>query len=184
MLAALTTPDTIVAFVCAVAAVRGAVKGFAWQIVRTVGLIAALWGAFAWNERVGELIAEHVPFIPAAWSDWVALFAIFVGLLLLATWFAWMAKGALKTVKLGGLDRLLGFGAGAVMGLVLVTAVFLIWGSMVSTSTLKESLSTSITVPYMTKVVEVVEPVLPTHLRERWGEILHSLDDVVVEEAG
>ena len=42
MLAALSTPDTIVAIVCAVAAVRGAVKGFAWQVVRTIGLIGHL----------------------------------------------------------------------------------------------------------------------------------------------
>ncbi len=51
MLAALSTPDTIVAVVCAVAAVRGAVKGFAWQVVRTIGLVGALWGAGAWHER-------------------------------------------------------------------------------------------------------------------------------------
>ena len=182
MLAALSTPDTIVAVVCVVAAVRGAVKGFAWQVVRTIGLMGALWGAFAWNEAFGAWIQENVPFVPDMASNWVALFVILIGLLLIATWFAWMAKGALRTVKLGGIDRLLGFGAGAAMGLVLVTAGFLFWGSWVRTETLRETFENSITVPYMTKVVEVVEPVLPKHLRDRWGEILHTLDDVVEED--
>ena len=138
MLAALSTPDTIVAIVCAVAAVRGAVKGFAWQVVRTIGLVGALWGAFAWNERFGAWIQETVPLVPDVASDWVALFVIFLGLLLVATWFAWMAKGALRTVKLGGIDRLLGFVAGAAMGLIVVTAGFLAWGSWVRTETLRD----------------------------------------------
>jgi uncharacterized membrane protein required for colicin V production len=179
MLAALSTPDTIVAIICAVAAVRGAVKGFAWQVVRTIGLVGALWGAFAWNERFGAWIRDTVPFVPDVASDWVALFVIFLSLLLIATWFAWMAKGALRTVKLGGIDRLLGFVAGAAMGLILVTAGFLAWGSWVRPETLRDTLENSLTVPYMTKVVEIVEPVLPQHLRDRWGEILHTLDDVV-----
>lgn len=184
MLAALSTPDTIVAIVCAVAAVRGAVKGFAWQVVRTIGLVGALWGAGAWHERFGAWIEENVPFIPDVAGDWVAWFTIFLGLVLLATWFAWMAKGALKTVKLGGIDRLLGFGAGAVMGLILVTAGFLIWGSWVRTATLKSTLEGSITVPYMAKVVDIVEPGLPADVRNRWSEVLHTLDEVVEDDAG
>ena len=181
MLAALSTPDTIVAIVCAVAAVRGAVKGFAWQVVRTIGLIGALWGAGAWHERFGGWLDANIPFIPEMASDWVAWFVIFLGLLLLATWFAWMAKGALRTVKLGGIDRLLGFAAGAAMGLILVTAGFLIWGSFVRGPTLKSALEGSITVPYMALVVDVVEPVLPADVLKRWSEVLHTLDEVVEE---
>lgn len=179
MLAALSTPDTIVAVVCAVAAVRGAVKGFAWQVVRTIGLVGALWGAGAWHERFGAWLDANVPFVPEMTADWIAWFVIFLGLLLLATWFAWMAKGALRTVKLGGLDRLFGFAAGAVMGLILVTAGFLIWGSFVRSQTLRSTLEGSVTVPYMAMVVDLVEPVLPNDVRKRWSEVLHTLDDIV-----
>lgn len=179
MLAALSTPDTIVAVACAVIAVRGAVKGFAWQVVRTLGVFGALWGAGAGHERFGAWLDANIPFIPEMASAWVAWFAIFLGLWLLATWFAWMAKGALKTVKLGGIDRILGFAAGGVMGLVLVTAGFLIWGSFASSSTLRSTLEGSITVPYMAKVVDVVEPLLPGDVRNRWSEVLRTLDEVV-----
>jgi len=183
MLAALSTPDTIVVIVCAVAAVRGAVKGFAWQIVRTIGLIGALWGAFAWHERFGAWLEETVPPIPDVATDLVALLVIFVGLLLLATWFAWMAKGALKTIKLGGVDRFLGFGTGAAMGLILMTAGLLFVGSFVPTPTLRDKLEGSVTVPYMAKVVELLEPVLPEYLRERWKGNLDTLDEVVEKDA-
>jgi len=178
VLAALSTPDTIVAIVCAVAAVRGALKGFVWQVVRLIGLVAALWGAGAWHERFGAWLDANVSFIPGAAADWVAWFAIFLGLFLLATWFAWMARGALRKAKLSGVDRLFGFVAGGALGLVLVTAGFLIWGSFVRSETLKETLKDSVTVPLMAKVVDVVEPVLPSDVHRRWGDVLATLDEV------
>ncbi|MHC5012753.1 MAG: CvpA family protein, partial [Planctomycetota bacterium] len=110
--ATLTTPDTIVLIVCAILAVRGAFKGFAWQSVRTLGLIAAFIGAGLWHRRFGAWLDE-VSFLGEDPASWVAWFAIAVGIFLLATFFAWMAKGAMHKVKLGGIDRLLGFGLGA-----------------------------------------------------------------------
>lgn len=178
MLAALSTPDTIVAIVCALAAVRGAFKGFAWQVVRLLGLVGALWGAGAWHERFGGWLDAHVSFVPGAAADWIAWFAIFLGLFLLATWLAWMARGALRTANLSGVDRLFGFLAGGALGLILVTAGFLIWGSFVRSDTLKETLRDSVTVPFMAKVVDVVEPVLPSDVRRRWGDVLGTLDEV------
>ena len=181
MLAALSTPDTIVALVCGVAAVRGVVKGFAWQVVRTAGLVGALIGAGAWHEGVGAWLERSFEIIPDAAAPWIAWFAILVLLLLAATSFAYMARGLVKRVRLGGLDRLLGFAAGAAMGLVLVTAGFLVWGSFVRPETLRGTLDGSITVPYMAKVADLVEPLLPDDVRRRWGEVLNTLDEVVVE---
>lgn len=183
MLATLSTPDAIVGIVCALAAVRGAFKGFAWQVVRLIGLIAALWGAGAWHENVGAWLDAHVSFVPQAAAPWIAWFGIFVALLLLATWFAWMARGAVRAVKLGGFDRLFGFVMGAAIGLVLVTAGFLIWGSFVSDETLEDTLEESVTVPYMAMVVDVVEPLLPTSVQRKWGTVLHTLDPVTDAQA-
>jgi uncharacterized membrane protein required for colicin V production len=176
--AALTTPDTIVLAACALFAVRGALKGFAWQAVRTVGLVAALWGAGAWHQRFGGWLHEHVGFLPEASTPWVAWFLILAGLLVVATFFAWMAKGAVHKVQLGGPDRLLGFALGAVMGLVLMTAGFLVWGSWVKEETLRGTLEGSVSVRWMARVVDTVEPLLPADIAKRWSPVLHTLHGV------
>jgi membrane protein required for colicin V production len=183
-LSALTTPDTLVLVACVLFALRGAWKGFAWQAVRTVGLVAALLGAGAWHQRFGVWLDDHVTFLPSAATPWVAWFLILAGLLFVATFFAWMAKGAVHRVELGGVDRLLGFGMGAVMGLVLMTAGFLVWGSWVQEDTLRSTLDGSVSVGWMARVVDTVEPFLPADVAKRWGPVLHTLHGVGGEQPG
>lgn len=132
MLAALTTLDTIAAVLVAVFALRGAFKGFAWQALRTVGLFGAIWAAFAWRTPVATWLTERVSFLPSAAAPWTASIAIFVGVFLLATWLAFVTRGALRTVRLGGLDLALGLVLGAAMGFALFTLGFVAWGKTVA----------------------------------------------------
>jgi uncharacterized membrane protein required for colicin V production len=182
MPAALSTPDVIVLLVCAVVAVRGAWKGFAWQIVRTVGLIAAIAGALLWHRDAGAWLEERVGILSDATAPIVAFVVIGLGILLLATWLAWVARGALRSVKLGGLDRFLGFLAGAVMGLVLATAGFLAWGAFVQEDTLRETLEDTVSGRFMAKVVRLTRPVLPEFLEGPFGSALDTLDRMAEQE--
>jgi membrane protein required for colicin V production len=176
-LAALATPDLVVLAVCALFALRGAWKGFAWQAVRTIGLVLALFVAGWGHVRFGVWLGAHVGLLPDGAAPWVAWFGLLAGVFLVATFFAWMARGAVRSVKLGGLDRLLGFAMGALMGLVLVTVVFLLWGSWVPRERLESVRRDSVTIPWMAKVVEVAEPWVPEDVRLHWGPVMHALDE-------
>ena len=178
---ALTTPDTIVLVVCVVVAIRGAIKGFAWQSVRTLGLIAALWGATAWYEPVGGWLDERLP-IPSSAVSAVAWVAIALGLFFLISYLAKMARGAVRVADLSGPDRILGLVLGAVMGLVLCTMAFVVWGSFQEDDELKATFKGSISVRYMAQTVGLVEPLIPGPIREHWGDVLHSLDDAVEDD--
>ena len=177
MLAALSTADTIVAIVIAVAAVRGAFKGFAWTFVRFVGFIAALAAAILWYPGVGAWLDERIAFIPEKLSYLVAFLGILILVWLVATYFAWVARGAVRRVKLGGIDRPLGFLAGGALGLLLATVAFLILGNNFRSWT-RDALEGSVTAPYMRLVVETIEPALPENLRNEWQHILDGLDHV------
>ena len=183
MLAALSTADTIIAIVIAVAAVRGAFKGAAWTIVRFVGFIAALAAAIAWYPGVGAWLDQRIDFIPEKLAYLLAFLGILILVWLIATYFAWVARGAVKRVKLGGIDRPLGFVAGGALGLLLTTVAFLILGNN-APGLAKDWLEGSVAAPYMRMVVETIEPALPENLRAEWQNILDGLDHVPMDEPG
>ena len=123
----LTTPDWIVLGLCLVLGARGAVKGFAWQLVRTIGLIAGLWGATRFYAPVGDWLDERLP-IPEMTTPVVAWLGILALTVVVFGFFAWIVKGAMKKVNLGGLDRVLGFFLGGVMALTFAAIAFVLWG--------------------------------------------------------
>ena len=178
MIDGISTPDVIVAVLCAILAVRGAVKGFAWQAVRTVGLVAAVAAAVTFWRPVAAWIVERIEPVPDAWAPVLAWFVIFLGVLLLATFFAWMARGAVRTVQLTFMDRVLGFVLGAVMGLVYVTVAFLLVGSAVPGVEPDEWVEGSISVRAMAELVEVAEPVLPEEVRTKWKDSIDRLKEL------
>lgn len=171
----LTTPDTIVLLACGALAVRGAFKGFAWQSVRTIGLVAALWGATAFHGPLGTWLAADTP-VPAVASPIVAWLLILCGILLVGAYLAHLARGLVRTAQLGGPDRLLGFALGAVMGLVLCVVGFTVWGKFVGEEELRDTLRGSTSAFYMARTVEVLVPLFPDTVRARFGQALAAID--------
>lgn len=178
MFDAISTPDLIVAVLCGILAVRGALKGFAWQAVRTVGMIAAVAAAMSFWSPVSAWVLERLTFVPDAAAPILAWFSIFVGVLLVATFFAWMARGAVRTVQLGFMDRLFGFALGAVMGLVFATVAFLFIGSAIPGVKLDAAMEGSISVRAMAELVEFAEPALPEDVRVKWRESIDRLKEM------
>ncbi len=173
-------PDPVVAVVCAIGAVSGVWKGASWVVLRLVALVAAIVLALMWNAPVGTWLAERVSFVPGPpAANWIAGFGILVAVFLLGTFVAHMARGAIRRVKLGGLDRMLGLVLGTVLGLVLVTALYLAWGKMTSPERLKPAFQNSVTAPWMSALVEVVSPLLPEDIEKNWRDVMESLPDPV-----
>ena len=174
----LTTPDLIVLGVCLLFGIRGAWKGFAWQAVRTVGLILALFGATQWFSPIGNWIDQKFSFIPSIAAPVVAWVLVLVVIFAAITYLAHLARGAVRSADLRGVDRFLGLGLGAVMGLVFCTVGFVVWGSFQEKEDLRTELADSISVRYMAETMRVVKPLFPEPIRDRWGDVLGTLDEV------
>lgn len=177
----LATPDLIVLGLVAVLGIRGAIKGFAWQLVRTIGLIAGLWGATRFYDPVGVWLDERTP-IPELTTPVVAWLGILACTVLVFGFLAWIAKGAVKSVKLGGLDRVLGFVLGAVMALTFAAIAFVLWGHFTGEDELQETLENSVSARLMAEAIDVVAPLFPEQTRERFRKSLDALEEAADED--
>ena len=168
LLAAITFPDAVVLGVCALVGIRGAIKGFAWQAVRTVGLIG--------YDPFGQWLDRTFSFVPEDAAPALAWILILIGIFLLFSFLAHMARGAVKTVSLTSYDRLFGLVLGIVMGLTLCAIGFVVWGHVVGEDELGETLDGSKSAHYMAHTVDVLDPLFPDSVRERFHKSLKALD--------
>lgn len=171
----LTPLDLGVLGLCGLFALRGALKGFAWQAVRLVALFGALWGAGAWYGWLAERLRSWMSFLPEKAVPFVAWGAVFLGLLLLGTYVAHMARGVIRSAELSGLDRLAGLALGAAAGLGLATLLLLVGAAGLNAfgqrQVLDDALVGSVTPPYLGKASEFLEPLLPEGVRELWNDL-------------
>jgi len=172
----LTTPDAFVLAGALLFAVRGAFKGFAWQLVRTLALLGALWGAGLLADDAEEWLSRNASFVPEfarpvlAWAGMAVLIFAVVAV------FARMARGAVRTANLSGPDRLLGFVFGALMGVALAAIAIVVWGGFQEEDeSLAHALEGSRSVRAVVQVVDLV-PLLPRSTRERWHRVLEDVE--------
>ncbi len=180
----LTTPDTIVLMVCGLWGLRCAFKGFAWSLVRTIGLVGSLWAAGTFYEVVGDRIGEWIGFIPDAAAPLVAWVLILIVVFFVFSYLAHLARGLMKTAELTVPDRFFGFALGVVTGLVFCAAALVVWGHVAGEDEIKETMEGSMSARYMAEVVEVIDGFFPDSVRERFGKALKALDEAGEESAG
>lgn len=180
----LTTPDTIVLVACGLLGLRGAFKGFAWQLVRTLGLIGSLWAAGTFYETVGDLLDRLLPVLPDAAAPILGWVLVLIVVFLVFSYLAHLARGLVKSAELSTADRAFGFALGAVMGLVLCAAALVVWGHLAGEDEIKETMDGSVSARYMAQVVEVVDPLFPDSVRDRFADALQALEEAGNEAAG
>ncbi len=98
------------------------------------------------------------------------------GIFLLFSFFAHMARGAMKAGNLSALDRVLGLVLGVVMGLTLCAIGFVVWGHVAGSDDLRETLEGSTSAHYMAHTVDILDPLFPDGVRERFHKSLTALD--------
>ena len=172
LLLALTTPDTVVLVLMVFFGLRGAFKGFTWQLIRTGGLFAALFLAAEYASPVGAFLAERFSLPQPEVVGWIVV--------LVATFFAvgviaHLVRNTVKSIRLGGVDRLLGCVLGAVLGLGIAAFGFTLWASFRPSSEVKETLGKSLSLEWMAKLVHEVTPLFPEVVRKKWTPVLESL---------
>jgi len=176
-LLAVSTPDTVVYALMGFFALRGALKGFVWQLLRTAGLYGGLLLAARYGEPVGAFLAERFSFVPTTGSDVAGWGVIVVGTFLVVTLIAHLIREWVKTAELSGIDRTMGLLFGALFGLGIAALGFTLWASWRPRSEVQEALAGSKTTQYMARLIDAVKPLFPDGVRRRWTPVLESLAD-------
>jgi membrane protein required for colicin V production len=177
--AALTTLDIAVLAVCALFALRGALRGFVWQAVRLVALFAALWGASACDDPLAERLRAWFPALPPASVPFVAWGAVFVALLLLGAWVAHLARNLIQRADLTSMDRVAGCVLGAATGLFFATLLLVVGGALLDAfqerALLEDAVHDSALAGPMGKAADVLGPLLPDGVRQIWEDARTSV---------
>lgn len=176
-LLALSTPDTVVLVLMAFFGLRGAFKGFVWQLLRTAGLYGGLLLAARYDTIVGTFLADRFAFVPRTGSDMVGWGVCVVGTFLVVTLIAHLIREWVRQADLSGIDRTMGLVFGALFGLGLAAFGFTLWASTRPRSEVREALAGSRSTEYMARMVEAVKPLFPDGVRHRWSPVLESLDE-------
>jgi membrane protein required for colicin V production len=176
---AATTLDVVVVGFVLLLAVRGAIKGFVWQAIRTVGLLLGLFLAARGGPAVGHWMAARFSFVPTAGSDLVGWAVVLVGTFLVVTLLAYLARDVvrgIRAVPLSTVDRVLGFALGGVLALGVAAFAFVLWAAFQSDEDLRERSKGSVSVAWMARFVETVSPLFPPSVQEKWSTALRHLD--------
>lgn len=106
--------------------VLGLLRGLWWQVIRLVGVVAAVTLARALGPVVRPALRNLWPEMPSRVAHGLAWVAIFVAVMIAATLLARLGRKALEALALGLFDRVGGAVVGALTGLLLHTAFLVV----------------------------------------------------------
>lgn len=157
--------DLLVIAVFLFSAFMGWRRGFVWQVVQIVVLLAALYTATYFSQEVGEMLGMKHDV--AAVGGFIAIF--FVALVAMFV-LGYITRTMFHAIGLKGVDALLGTALGGVKALLIMGIVFSWFMSFnllngwVSMATIKESL-------FFTKLVNFAQALNP-YLEEMYNGIM------------
>ena len=122
----LSAVDWMLLGVVALSALMGAMRGIVVEVLSLVVWIAAFWLAFAYGAEVAGLFFAQMH-DPAA-RLLVAYAAVFIAALIVGSLVTWLIGKLVRTVGLGGVDRMLGVLFGVVRGCALACVLVLLLG--------------------------------------------------------
>jgi uncharacterized membrane protein required for colicin V production len=169
--------DAVALGLVAVLAVRGAIRGFAWQAIRTGSVVLGFFLGARFGGPVGAFLVDHVG-VPASSGDVVGWALVWLATYLVGTSVAHVAKGSIRGVQLGSLDRLLGAALGGLLGLSIAAFALVLWASTKQPDEIRASLGRSVSVEWMARLVRAAKPVFPEGVVRRWEPVLDSLEPV------
>jgi membrane protein required for colicin V production len=122
----LSAVDWMLLGVVALSALMGAMRGIVVEVLSLVVWIAAFWLAFGYGAEVAGLFFAQMH-DPAA-RLLAAYAAVFIAALIVGSLVTWLVGKLVRTVGLGGIDRLLGLLFGVVRGCALACVLVLLLG--------------------------------------------------------
>jgi len=161
--------DVLVLGVLGFFAVRGAMRGFIFQIASLAGIVLC----FFFADAVANVAGPYVHLEPPL-NHWVLMVASYLGFTFLCFLIARMLNDAIEKCKLKEFDRHLGVAFGLVKGglLVLIATFFIVTVSESARASLKKSY----TGRYCAIIMDRLEPILPNRMHMALENYIHLLD--------
>jgi len=112
----------------------GALRGLWWQVVRLLGIVAAVAVARAFAPRVSPLLERLMPGLSPPLVNGLAWLLLLVAGLIVVSMVARLGRKTLEEAQLGALDRVGGAAAGFVSGILVHVALLLCLCQLASTT--------------------------------------------------
>ena len=122
----LSAVDWVLLGVVVLSALMGAMRGIVVEVLSLVVWIAAFWLAFSYGAAISELFATQVH--DAAARLLVAYALVFIAALIIGSLVTWLIGKLVRSIGLGGIDRLFGMLFGVVRGFALACVLVLLLG--------------------------------------------------------
>jgi uncharacterized membrane protein required for colicin V production len=164
--------DLVTLAILLLATIRGAAKGFVWQVAGIAAIVLCFMFAESLSQPVAPILNDLG--VDAPLDRWLAMFLIYVALSLVVFFIARMLKDIIEKIRLVEYDRHLGALFGLLKGAIfcLVLTFFFV--------TLSPSAQTSIRGSYSGKAAAIVmdrmHAVLPEEIHDVLEPYIHRLD--------
>ncbi len=122
----MSTVDCVLLGVLTLSALLGALRGFVAEVLSLVVWVAAFWLAFAYGADVANMFVSQIH-DPAA-RLFAAYALVFIAAMIVGGMVTWLVGKLVRSVGLGGIDRLFGLLFGCVRGVALGCVLVLVLG--------------------------------------------------------
>lgn len=99
--------DYIIVILLVIAAVKGAVKGFVYEVASLIALIAGVWGAIKFSGATETYLVNRLN-LTSQYIDVIAFIITFLLIIVLVHFIGKAIEKAVESISLGGLNRVLG----------------------------------------------------------------------------
>ena len=99
--------DYIIIILLVIAAVRGAIKGFIYEVASLIALIGGVWGAIKFSGATETFLTERLDFT-SKHINIIAFVITFVLIIILVHFIGKAIEKAVESVALGSVNRILG----------------------------------------------------------------------------
>jgi membrane protein required for colicin V production len=162
--------DLVMLVVLGFATVRGAAKGFVWQVAMIAGLVLC----FVFAESLSPLIAPLLGDVKPPLNRWIAMFILYLGFSFLTYWVARQLRAWIEKARFVEYDRHLGALFGFVKGVTfcLVITFFVVTLSPATRERVLYSYSGYAAAVIMSRL----HSVMPVELHDVLEPYIHQLD--------
>lgn len=184
--------DLISAGAVGYTAVRGMFRGFAGEVLRMFGFVAAIFCGWTFADDGASLILEMFPELNGPLLTLGSSVAIFVGVSLLFSLLETAVTMLLRAAKLSALDHLMGAAAGALRGAAFILigyGLITTFGGVLPTAWMADSRAmqiSSVVYPEVVKFLKDIGVISDDDIsqihRSADGEILAVPSDIVRDE--
>jgi membrane protein required for colicin V production len=162
--------DVLMLGIVLYAAIRGAARGFIWQ----VATIASIVFCFVFAERLAPKVTAMIPDVEPPLNRWLAMFILYLAFSFAAFVVARFLRDRIEKARFGEYDRHLGTLFGGLKGIAfcLVITFFVVTLSATARSYVAGTYS-----GYAAAIVmDRLHPIMPEDLHEAIGPYIHQLD--------